>query len=134
MTIRHGRHIGRPADDLTDKDFDILDHGTFGEFKAWDAKRTAGGPYHLGEFSIAEVFDWMRWLKCYAIRLEKRLDESHSARHIHELEAELARVVLSLRRAEDGTDVRKLRRDLENARAENVNLRRELIPQWKNEK
>ncbi len=123
MTIR--LQLGRPSTsaDLTQDDFDMIDDARFTDFQRWDERRTCGGgAYHLGEFSIPEVFAWMRWVKGYCITLRQRLRESKSAQHIRELERENGRLSQELSRMTKITTVESLAA----LRGENAGLRREL--------
>lgn len=115
---------GRPsmAAELTPDEYDQIDEGTFRDFMAWDTRRTQGGvAYHLGDYSIREVFAWMRWLKCYVLSLQARLRESKNARHLRETEAECRRLatrVDQLERAPDTDRVRRLRAHVRKLEAE----------------
>jgi hypothetical protein len=124
-TLRIG---GRPAaPDLTEADFDALDDAQFASFVEWDRRRVnpdGNGPvtYHLGEYSIAEVFDWLRWLKGQRITLRRRIQESKSAQHIRELERENARMSAQLARQSEMVSVETV----QGLRAENGRLRSEV--------
>ena len=109
---------------LTEGDFDLLDDGRFRDFQDWDARRVGDGAYHLGDYSIAEVFDWLRWLKCQRITLRRRLEESKSARHIRDLEYEVDRLLRELSKVTTASSTEMLRE-------ENRNLRTELMRYWK---
>ena len=109
---------------LTEGDFDLLDDGRFRDFQDWDARRVGDGAYHLGDYSIAEVFDWLRWLKCQRITLRRRLEESESARHIRDLEYEVDRLLRELSKVTTASSTEMLRE-------ENRNLRTELMRYWK---
>lgn len=121
----HLMQTGRPsmAAELTPEEYDAIDEGTFRDFMAWDARRTCGNSvaYHLGEFSILEVFGWLRWMKGYVLTLQARLRESKSARHLRETDAEcsaLRRRLVQLERAPDTDRVRKLRAHVRRLEAE----------------
>ena len=107
---------------LTEGDFDLLDDGRFRDFQDWDARRVGDGAYHLGDYSIAEVFDWLRWLKCQRITLRRRLEESKSARHIRDLEYEVGRLTRALEKTTETASMASL----ETLREENTKLRGEL--------
>lgn len=120
------RQLGRPpgtSTALSTEDYDQLDDSAFTDFQAWDRKRTGDGPYHMGEYSIAEVFTRLRWIKCYCIRLRQRLRESKSAHRLHELEMENTRLEIQLKR-ETVSDTHILREEIQRLRAENTQLRK----------
>jgi len=120
------RNLGRPPGTsavLSPDDYDQLDESEFSDFQAWDRKRTNGGPYHMGEYSIAEVFTRLRWIKCYCIRLRQRLRESKSAHRLHELEMENTRLEIRLKR-ESVSDDNILREEVQRLRAENAQLQK----------
>ncbi len=86
----------REVTELAPEDYDVLDDGEFADFLRWDARRTDGGPYHLGDYCWHEVFARLRWLKCYCIRLRGRLAESKNAKRLSDLEKENARLAVRL--------------------------------------
>jgi len=112
--------------ELSAEDLDALDEAGFQEFMDWDRRRTGdGSDYHLGEYSIPQVFSYLRFLKCYCIRLRHRLAESKSAKRLASLEKECMR--LSVKLANQDIRLQRmeyLRHQSTRLRAANAKLRR----------
>lgn len=110
--------------ELTAEDYDSLDDATFEDFCAWDSRRTRGNTvaYHLGDYSMPEVFAWLRWLKCKVITLNQRLRESKSAKRMRELEKDRDDAIRLLEKRSEIVSVESMH----DLRAKNEALRLEL--------
>ncbi|MBE3065677.1 MAG: hypothetical protein IMZ69_11755 [Spirochaetes bacterium] len=89
---------------------------------------------------MSALIDNLCWLIRYTLHLRARIRESQSVAHIRELEEKATRLEIQLRRAEDGTEIRKLRgecerlaRKLEDSREEARGLRIDAMKWWKRE-
>lgn len=121
---------------LTPEDLEALDEASFTEFLEWDCRRTGnGGAYHLGEYSIPQVFSHLRFLKCYCIRLRDRLEQSKRAKNLRELERECMRLTVKL--SNQGVSLQRmeyLRHQNARLRSENAKLRRWVVLYRKSQK
>src|SRR5271157_4926269 len=122
--------LSRPenSSEITDDDRDLLEDAGFRDFIDWDDRRKLGAG-HLGDYSMRAVMERLCWIRAYCFRLRARYREVRNRGYVESVEAEnrLMRAQLA-RHSELVTveDVKVLRRQLDEARAEIARNRRDM--------